>query len=192
MSPIQALQARADSTCELCGSKNTLSAFAVAPHDAGSAEHSVLTCATCSSQLEAPETADGDHWRCLSGSMWSEVPAVKVVAWRMLSKLSGEDWARSLLDMLYIEDDILEWAQSGIMEESAAAVVHKDSNGALLVTGDTVTLIKDLDVKGANFTAKRGTAVRNIMIVDDNAEHIEGRVEGQRIVILTKFVRKAT
>jgi protein PhnA len=124
--------------------------------------------------------------------MWSEVPAVKVVAWRMLSKLAGEDWARSLLDMLYIEDDILEWAQSGIMEESAAAVVHKDSNGALLVTGDTVTLIKDLDVKGANFTAKRGTAVRNIMIVDDNAEHIEGRVEGQRIVILTKFVRKAT
>ncbi len=51
-------------------------------------------------------------------------------------------------------------------------------------------LIKDLPVKGANFTAKRGTAVRGISLVADNPAHIEGRVEGQRIVILTEFVRK--
>ncbi len=51
-------------------------------------------------------------------------------------------------------------------------------------------MIKDLPVKGAGFTAKRGTAVHRISLVQDNAAHIEGRVEGQRIVILTEFVKK--
>ena len=46
-------------------------------------------------------------------------------------------------------------------------------------------------VKGANFTAKRGTAVRDISLVADNEAQIEGRVNGQRIVILTKFVKKS-
>ena len=74
--------------------------------------------------------------------------------------------------------------------DAPAAVEHRDSNGAVLVQGDTVVLIKDLVVKGANFTAKRGTAVRGIALVPDNAAQIEGRVEGQRIVILTEFVKK--
>jgi len=51
-------------------------------------------------------------------------------------------------------------------------------------------LIKDLPVKGGGFTAKRGTAVTRISLVADNPTHIEGRVEGQRIVILTEFVKK--
>ncbi|MCF8475018.1 MAG: alkylphosphonate utilization protein [Emcibacter sp.] len=68
---------------------------------------------------------------------------------------------------------------------------HKDSFGAVLQSGDTVTLIKDLNVKGANFTAKRGTAVRNISLVQDNPAHIEGRINGQQIVILTQFVKKS-
>ena len=53
-----------------------------------------------------------------------------------------------------------------------------------------MVLIKDLTVKGAGFTAKRGTAVQRISLVADNPAHIEGRVEGQRIVILTEFVKK--
>jgi protein PhnA len=53
-------------------------------------------------------------------------------------------------------------------------------------------LIKDLPVKGAGFTAKRGTPVRNISVVPDNAGHIEGRVNGQHIVILTEFVKKTS
>jgi len=48
-----------------------------------------------------------------------------------------------------------------------------------------------LNVKGASFTAKRGTAVRKISLVPDNAAHIEGRVNGQQIVILTEFVKKS-
>jgi len=51
-------------------------------------------------------------------------------------------------------------------------------------------LIKDLDVKGAGFTAKRGTAVRNISLTS-NPEHIEGRVNGTRIVLLTCFLKKS-
>ena len=68
-------------------------------------------------------------------------------------------------------------------------IKHIDSNGVVLQAGDTVTLIKDLDVKGSSLVAKRGTAVRNIGLTS-NPEHIEGRVDGQRIVILTKYVKK--
>ena len=188
---MQELQARASSTCELCGATDSLDAFVVAPHTDREADHNILGCATCRDQLTGAVESDPNHWRCLGDSMWSEVPAVKVVAWRMLHRLADHDWARGFLDMIYMEEDVLAWAEVGQAKGSEAAVRHLDSNGSLLETGDTVTLIKDLDVKGAGFTAKRGTAVRNIAVVDDNAEHIEGRVNGTRIVLLTKFVRKA-
>ncbi|MDG1498609.1 MAG: PhnA domain-containing protein [Planctomycetota bacterium] len=188
---MQELQARANLTCELCGAPDALEAFPVAPHSDRDADHNVLICATCRDQLTGSTEVEPNHWRCLGDSMWSEVSAVKVVAWRMLQRLDDQDWARGFLDMIYMEDTELAWAEAGQAEGAPSAVKHMDSNGSLLETGDTVTLIKDLDVKGAGFTAKRGTAVRNIMVVDDNAEHIEGRVNGTRIVILTKFVRKA-
>jgi len=54
----------------------------------------------------------------------------------------------------------------------------------------TVTLTKDLNVKGADFTAKRGLAVRNISLVTDKAKHIEGKINGQKSVILTNVVKK--
>ena len=110
----------------------------------------------------------------------------------MLKRLSGEGWAQDLLDMLFLDEATQAWAQAtGEGESKEAAVRHLDSNGILLATGDTVTLIKDLDVKGANFTAKRGTVVRGISLVADNPEQIEARVNGQRIVLLTQFVKKA-
>ena len=68
--------------------------------------------------------------------------------------------------------------------------MHKDSNSEVLSAGDTVTLIKDLDIKGTSFKAKRGTAVRNISLVSSNEKHIEGRVDGTQIVILTKFAKR--
>ncbi|MCW8922371.1 MAG: alkylphosphonate utilization protein, partial [Gammaproteobacteria bacterium] len=132
---------------------------------------------------------DVNHWRCLNDSMWNQTPAVQVMAWRMLDRLSAEGWPQDLLDMLYLDDETLAWAKA-VGEDDDESIQHVDSNGAVLEAGDTVTLIKDLDVKGANFTAKRGTAVRGISLVADNPEHIEGRVEGQRIVILTRFVKK--
>ncbi len=117
--------------------------------------------------------------------MWSEDPAIQVIAARMLARLAAEPWARDLADQLYLAEDIRAWA-----ENIATTIVHRDSNGTILAQGDTVTLVKDLPVKGAGFTAKRGTAVRGITLVADNPAHIEGRVEGQRIVILTEFVKK--
>ena len=88
-------------------------------------------------------------------------------------------------EQLYLDEETQAWA-----DNVAAESAHKDSNGVSLSQGDTVVLIKDLPVKGGGFTAKRGTAVRGISLVADNPEHIEGRVEGQRIVILTQYVKK--
>jgi protein PhnA len=65
-----------------------------------------------------------------------------------------------------------------------------DSNGIPLLPGDSVTLIKNLNVKGAGFNARRETAVRNIGLVQYNTEHLEGRVRGQQIVILCHYVKK--
>tara|TARA_B110000908_G_scaffold65548_1_gene79424 strand:+ start:684 stop:1040 length:357 start_codon:yes stop_codon:yes gene_type:complete len=117
--------------------------------------------------------------------MWSEDPTIQVLAARTLTKLADEGWARDLSDQLYLDDDTRAWADN--VEPDLG---HKDSNGVALTTGDTVVLIKDLVVKGGGFTAKRGTAVHRISLVSDNAAHIEGRVEGQRIVILTEYVKK--
>ncbi len=192
MSTEKALHARSESKCELCGATENLGVYEVPPDSNGSADACVFLCATCCSQIENPEKVDVHHWRCLNESMWSQVPAVQVMAWRMLKRLSAEGWAQGLLDTLYLDDETLAWAQAtGEGESREAAARHLDSNGAVLATGDTVTLIKDLDVKGANFTAKRGTVVRGISLVADNPEQIEARVNGQRIVILTQFVKKA-
>jgi protein PhnA len=189
MSVEQELKTRSGSKCELCGNSENLTVFAVTPSDE-TAEQSILVCDICKTQLEDSSKIDPNHWHCLNDSMWSEVPAVQVVAYRMLNQLKSEGWPQDLLDMLYLEDDIKAWADEGLSDNNEDSIVHKDSNGVTLQAGDTVVLIKDLDVKGAGFTAKRGTAVRKISLTD-NPEQIEGRVEGQRIVILTKFVKKS-
>ncbi len=193
MNTENALHARSESRCEMCSSTEDLGVYEIPPGSDGSVEKSLLVCTTCREQIEHPEKTDTQHWRCLNDSMWSQVPAVQVMAWRMLTRLRSEGWPQDLLDMLYLDEDTRIWAQAtGEGETSEDAVIHADSNGVPLEAGDTVTLIKDLTVKGANFTAKRGTAVRGISLVADNPEHIEGRVNGQQIVILTKFVKKTT
>ena len=122
--------------------------------------------------------------------MWNDNSAVKVASYRVLHSMKSEGWPQDLLDMIYLTDDELEWAKSGIVEVNPNAIIHRDSNGAILENGDSITVIKDLNVKGSSLVAKRGTAVRNITLVHDNAEHIEGRVDGQQIVILTQYVKK--
>lgn len=193
MSVKEALLSRGKSACELCNSHDDLEVMNVLPYTDGKVEECVLVCVICRSQIENPSQLSADHWQCLNDSMWSQVPPVQVMAWRILTRLSTESWAQDLLDMLYLDDEVIAWARSSeTTPDTAASPKHLDSNGALLETGDTVTLIKDLNVKGANFTAKRGTAVRNISLVPDNSAQIEGRISGQQIVILTEFVKKAT
>ena len=78
-------------------------------------------------------------------------------------------------------------------EESAdSTLVVRDSNGNTLQAGDTVTVIKDLKVKGSSIPLKQGTVIRNIRLVEDDAEHIEGnsdKIKG--LVLKTCFLRKA-
>lgn len=186
------LKQRSNDTCELCGANDGLAVQPVAPKDASNSDHCVLVCSTCVTQLSGSEPLNITHWRCLNDSMWSTVPAVQVLAWQQLTVLTkaGETWAQDLLDMMYMEDDAKAWAESGVahlMSEDDAEAF--DSNGVKLSAGDNVYLIKDLQVKGAGFTAKQGTTVRGISLTS-NPEHVEGRVNGQKIVILTKFVKK--
>jgi len=189
----QILLERCSAQCELCAGTESLSACPVPPDASGVAERNVMLCATCTAQVNKEQAIDANHWRCLNDSMWSEVPAVQVLAWRLLKRLHEESWARDLVDMLYLDEDTMTWA-AAVSDDAVeeASVKHVDSNGSTLEAGDTVTLIKDLVVKGGGFTAKRGTAVRGITLVSDNAEHIEGRVNGQKIVILTQFVKKTS
>ena len=185
----QDLRDRSGESCELCSSKNGLTTFTVAPKDNSSASNCIFVCETCNEQLNNPDQVEPNHWRCLNDSMWSEVDAVKVVSWRMLNQLKKEGWPSDLLDMMYMEDEVLAWAKEGI-ESTPQGIVHKDSNGVQLHTGDSVVLIKDLDVKGSSLTAKRGAAVRNIRLDPENEEYIEGKVDGQTVVIITKYVKK--
>lgn len=185
------LTERSGSKCELCGSADNLTTFEVTPVRNNGADDYLMVCSVCHEQLTDPEKINPPHWHCLNDSMWSQVPAVQVVAWRMLNQLKDEGWPQGLLDMLYLEDETLAWAKQGIEdEEDEETIKHLDSNGNVLQNGDNVVLIKDLNVKGGGFTAKRGTVVRGIRLDPNNAEFIEGRVEGQQIVIITQYVKK--
>ena len=183
------LTARSNGNCELCSAAEDLTIFIVTPKTGQNSDECVHICNTCNDQLTETTEMNPNHWRFINDSMWSEVNAVKVVAYRILHQLKAEGWPNDLIEMFYMEEDTKKWAKDGIPSEDA--LIHRDSNGAQLSQGDTVVLTQDLKVKGGgNFTAKRGTAVRNISLVFDNAEHIEGRVEGVKIVILTKYVKK--
>lgn len=186
------LQQRNESKCELCNATEDLKVYEVPPTSNGSADECVLLCTTCREQIEDPGKMDIHHWRCLNESMWSQIPAVQVMVWRMLTHLSTESEFQNLLDMLYLDEEALVWAQAtGEGESQGKALKYLDCNNTELNAGDSVTVIKDLNVKGANFTAKRGTLVRRINLDPDNHEQVEGRVNGQQIVIFTKFVKKA-
>ena len=175
MALIDELMTRAGGVCEFCGAADGL-----APEPLAGTEAHLLLCDTC----RDPDASEA-HWRCLEGAAWSATPAVQAAVWRRLGAIDAA-WASEAREMMTLEPEAQALAGAG----QDPGVVHRDSNGAVLAQGDTVTLIKDLPVKGAGFTAKRGTAVRGISLVPDNPAHIEGRVEGQRIVILTEFVRK--
>jgi len=185
------LAIRSGDQCELCKATGDLKLYEVPPQQGLSADTSIMICDKCLAQVEKKEELDSKHWHCLTETMWSEVPAVQVTAWRMLNRLRNESWAMENLDMLYLADEQLAWAKAtGDHENDSSVDLHKDSNGHVLQNGDSVVLIKSLDVKGSTLNAKMGTVVRNIRIVDDNTEQIEGKIEGQQIVILTKYVRK--
>jgi protein PhnA len=182
------LKDRSGSVCEISGTEHDLVVYVLPPTNERTVENSVLIAKHLKDQIENPETTDEKDWRGLSESMWSEHLPVQILSWRMLARLKNTD----LLEMMYLDEEALEWAKATGegAEEDENKIIHKDSNGVTLLDGDSVVLIKDLDVKGATFTAKRGAAVHNIKLVWDDANLIEGRVENQNIYILTQYVKK--
>ena len=181
------LNKRSNGTCELCGATENLKQFDVLPTRKGDLDESIYACATCIDQIENPDKMDANHWRVLNDSMWSEHIPVQVVSWRMLNRLKNHE----LVEQMYMDEDTLEWAKAtGEGDDDENKLVHRDSNGVILSTGDSVVLIKDLKVKGSSMVAKQGTAVRNIRLDHENETYIEGRVDGQQIVIITAYVKK--
>lgn len=183
---------RSQNKCELCSSPSNTEVMEVSFADVINEASCILVCATCKNQIEKREELNSKHWECLTTSMWSEIPGVQVIAWRLLNRLRHETWANDLLEILYLSDEHLAWAKaSGNDHETDEATdLHRDSNGIVLQTGDSVVLTKSLAVKGSSVNAKIGTVVKNIKLVANNTEHIEGKIDGQAIVILTKYLRK--
>lgn len=187
----QQLQERSNSCCEMCKSTENLNSYNLPNSPSDIAETNVLLCETCLNQIENPDTLDPNHWRCLNDSMWSEFHSVQVLSWRLLTRLKSESWSQDLLDMMYLDDETLAWAKAaGDGVASVEKIIHRDSNGVILEAGDSVVLIKDLKVKGSSMVAKQGTAVRRISLDHENEKYIEGKVDGQQIVIITDFVKK--
>lgn len=185
MGEIEALRERSGGACELCEGTEELDILEVSPHD-GTASTEVLACMTCRDQVAEHTPVDPTHWFCLQASIWSEHPPVQVTAYRMLGRLAGHSWAADLRDQVYLTDDVRAWA----VDAGHTVAAPVDSNGTTLADGDSVTLIKDLDVKGANFTAKRGTMVKNIRTGDDPGL-VEGKVNGTSIYLKTEFLKRA-
>ena len=175
--------------CTLCNSTESISNYNVEPV-ASDAE--VALCHKCQAAISTNDFSDIHHWHCLSEAIWHEQSAVKVLSYSILSALRPEAWAQDLMDQIYLEPQELEWAKTRVeritpQEDNSTPTL--DSNGARLQEGDSVTLIKDLDVKGGGFTAKRGTLVKNIRLTN-NPEHIDGKVNGVQIVLVAKFLKK--
>ncbi|MCB0538138.1 MAG: PhnA domain-containing protein [Chitinophagales bacterium] len=182
MSLEKELAERSGNSCELCKNTENLSAYIIPPSTESVLHNAINICDTCKTQIENKQF-DETHWHCLNDSMWSEIPAVQVMSYRLLHQLHKQD----LLDMMYMDDETRKWALSAMNESGEQ---HIDANGNVLQNGDKVVLTQTLNVKGSSVSATKGTVVHNIRLVQDNHEQIEGKIDGQTIVILTKYLRK--
>ena len=107
------LARRSRSKCELCEAAGVpLTIYEVAPiPDEPDFEHCLMACDTCREQLENPKRLQPDHWRCLTKAIWSEVPAVQVLALRYLRRLADQyQWAADTLEIAYLTPEVEQWA----------------------------------------------------------------------------------
>lgn len=184
MSISQKLKERSQDQCELCSAAPATIEYTVTPKSDDTIAHQVALCETCFSSLDSKEASF--HWRCLEGSIWSPEPSVQALSYRILYSLKDESWANDLINSVDYDENTIQWALSAFEKPDK----HIDAFGNELVNGDNVVLTQALNVKGTNFTASKGTVVKRIKLVHDNAEQIEGKINDQTIVILTKFVKK--
>ncbi|MCB0507436.1 MAG: PhnA domain-containing protein [Chitinophagales bacterium] len=180
------LIARCENLCELCSSHEPTIEYTVSPKDDLTIDNQVAICVTCLEKMQTEE--NGNYWTFLEGSIWNPEPSVQALSYRIMYQHKDENWASELLNAVEIDDNIIQWALSAFEQ----ADVHKDAYGNVLENGDTVVLTQALNVKGTNFSAAKGTIVKRIKLVHDNTEQIEGKINSQTIIILTKFVKKSS
>lgn len=192
MQLIDILKERSNNTCEICNDTNQLSIYFPFPAEQNEQNKAIYICQKCTLQIDKKEDLAAAHWQeHLPVAMWSEQAVIQAVAWRMLQRFKDAAWAQDNIDMLYLDDEWMEFAKaSGDHESDATVDLHRDSFGVQLQHGDTVILNKTLDVKGSSLKATVGTVIKNIKLVPDNTAQIECKVEGQTIIILTQYVRK--
>lgn len=122
---VQALQGlgkdlarRAKSKCELTGASGVpLRAYEVPPV-AGNPDldRTLLVSEVCIEVLEHPKRLKGREWQCLAEIVWSEMPAVQVVAWRMLTQLAkNEDWASQVVEEVFLDEEVEAWAKAAAL-----------------------------------------------------------------------------
>jgi protein PhnA len=109
------LARRAKSKCELTGAAGVpLRPYEVPPVAAEPGiDRTLLLSEACHEVLERPHKLAGRGWQCLAETVWSEMPAVQVVAWRLLDRLAKrEDWAREVIEEVFLDPDVEAWAKS--------------------------------------------------------------------------------
>lgn len=193
MSILSDIEKRSGGVCELCDSEEKLQIYKVPPKLNEFLDECIHACFYCVDQIEGKSPININHWRCLNNSMWSEHNPVKVVTWRMLNRLKEEQWPMDLLELIYLDDNLLDWARAtGEELDESEKIIHRDSVGIILKPGDNVLVNKDLKVKGSTMVVKQGTIVKDISLDQVNETYIEGKVNGQKIVILTEYVKKSS
>ncbi|RLA74202.1 MAG: alkylphosphonate utilization protein [Epsilonproteobacteria bacterium] len=165
-------------SCDICGAKKSDIKYQVKPK-----ESYINICELCLSQIEQndPQKLNLNHLRCLDNSMWSEDEAVLVVVYRLLTKLQYQD----KMDMIYLRDEVMTWAHY-----DTTANTHKDAHGVVLNSGDSITIIKDLPVKGAGFVAKQGQVVKNISLDKNDTSLVLGKINGISVYLKCSFIKK--
>ncbi|MBX3239556.1 MAG: PhnA domain-containing protein [Chitinophagaceae bacterium] len=178
------LNDRSQGTCELCNAAPALHEYTVSPKKDDAIQNQVAVCDTCLNMIDTP--GQGAYWGFLEGTIWNPEPSIQALSYRILQSYKDEDWANNIISSVELDENTVQWAMSAF----EVADVHKDAYGNLLENGDTVVLTQALNVKGASFTAAKGTVVKKIRLVADNTDQIEGKINEQTIVILTKYVKK--
>lgn len=181
-----ALKERCQSLCELCSAEEAATAYTLSPKEEDDLANQVALCPTCLAALTAGKNKV--HWQCLAGSIYHTEPAVQALTYRILHEHSDEEWAQDIMQSVELDEPVVDWALSAFQKKE----VHHDAFGHELQSGDTVVLTQVLNVKGTHFMAPKGTVVKKIRLVPDNTEQIEGKINDQTIVILTKYVRKSS
>lgn len=183
MSISNPLKERSQSQCELCAVLPASIEYTVSPKP-DTIDNQVAICQACMEDIDS--LGNVDHWRCLEGSIWNPTPSVQALSYRLLHRLQEHDWAANALASVDLDEDVQSWAMSALAEPE----YHQDAYGNKLESGDNVVLTQSLNVKGTNFSAAKGTVVKNIKLVHDNIAQIEGKINNQTIVILSQYVKK--